>query len=246
MAENEYTATTYGERIAGVYDDWHTTYEEESIATLKLLAGGGPALELGIGTGRLALPLASQGVAVQGLDASSEMIARLRAKPGGDAIPVTIGDFAEVEVEGEFSLVYIVFNTFFCLLTQEEQVRCFRNVARHLTADGVFLIEAFAPDLSLYPNGQSVRASRISTGHVNLLVAKHDPVEQRIISQQVVITDQGARLFPLQLRYAWPSELDLMAQLAGLRLRHRWGGWRREAFTAESSKHVSVYERTRA
>jgi len=246
MAENEYNAATYGERIADVYDDWHTTYEEETIATLKLLAGGGPALELGIGTGRMALPLAAQGVAVHGLDASPAMVARLRAKPGGDAIPVTIGDFAGCEVEGEFTLVYIVFNTFFALLTQEDQLRCFRGVARHLTADGVFLIEAFAPDLTLYPKGQSLRASQISTEHVNFLIAKHDPIAQRIIQQQVVVTDQGMRLFPLQIRYAWPSELDLMAQLAGLRLRHRWGNWRREAFTAESGKHVSVYERTGA
>jgi SAM-dependent methyltransferase len=245
MAEIEYDAATYGERIADVYDDWHTTVEEEAIATLALLANGGRALELGIGTGRVALPLASQGVAVHGLDASPAMIAQLRAKPGGDAIPITIGDFAGCEVEGEFALVYIVVNTFFGLLTQEDQVRCFRNVARHLTQDGVFLIEAFAPDMSFLSKGQSVRARQISTEHVSFLVAKHDPIAQRIIQQEVVITDQGTRLFPLQIRYAWPSELDLMAQLAGMRLRHRWGGWRREAFTAESGKHISVYERTR-
>ncbi len=238
-----YDASTYGQRIADVYDDVHPDHDDAMIATLAELAGGGRALELGIGTGRIALPLAARGLAVQGIDASPAMVDRLRAKPGGAAIAVTIGDFAEVSAEGPFSLVYVVFNTFFGLLSQEDQVRCFGNVARRLTEAGVFVIEAFVPDLTRFVRGQVVNASRVENDAVLLDVSRHDPVAQRVVSQQVVLTEGGVRLFPVQIRYAWPAELDLMARLAGLRLRHRWAGWRREPFTAASGMHVSVYER---
>ena len=238
-----YTPETYGERSAGEYDNWHGTYDEAAVEALAALAGGGRALELGIGTGRIALPLTAAGVEVHGIDASHAMIARLRAKPGGDRVPVTIGNFAEAAVAGEFSLVFVVFNTFFMLLTQDEQVRCFRNVAARLAPGGVFLLEAFVPDLSRFAGGQITKVTSITTDQVSLDMSQHDPVRQHVTSQKVFITDGHIRLFPIQIRYAWPAELDLMAQLAGLRLRDRWGGWRREPFTAESGRHVSVYER---
>jgi SAM-dependent methyltransferase len=233
---------TYDGRCADVYDQWFGYFDEAAVDVLEGLAGGGRALELGIGTGTVALPLAARGVEVHGIDSSAEMVARLRAKPGGDAVPVTLGDFAEVGVAGEFTLVFVVYNTLFALRTQEEQVRCFRNAAARLRPGGAFVVEAFVPDPAQFSGGHGLRVLHNAPGRVGLKVSEHDPVGQKIRSQHVVITEGGARLFPVEVRYAWPSELDLMAQLAGLRLRSRWGGWRREEFTAGSEKHVSVYE----
>ncbi|MGD8738499.1 MAG: class I SAM-dependent methyltransferase, partial [Anaerolineae bacterium] len=209
---------------------------------LKELARSGRALELGIGTGRVALPLHHAGVRVEGIDASPAMVDRLRAKPGGDRIPVTLGDFADVDVVGHYTLVYVLFNTLFALLTQEEQIRCFQNVAAHLHPSGVFVVEAFVPDLTRYQGGQSLRTVHIGGDHVRIDAAQLDLVRQQITGQQVVLAEQGIRLYPVKLRYAWPAELDLMARLAGLRLRDRWAGWQKTAFSAESGKHVSVYE----
>lgn len=238
-----YDMATYGDQIADIYDDLHTSYDQAAISTLAELAGNGPVLELGIGTGRIALPLAKSGVRVHGVDASAAMVSKLKAKPGGNSIPVTMGDFAEVEVEGEFSLVFVVFNTFFAVLSQQEQVRCFQNVASHLCNGGLFVLEAFVPDMTRFNRGQTVWAGKVGAECVNLDVAQHDAVEQRVTSQHLIITGGGIRLYPVQIRYAWPSELDLMAQLAGLRLRDRWGNWEQEAFTERSEKHVSVYEK---
>ena len=240
---DNYQADTYGERIAAVYDEWYQSYDERTIETLCELARGGPALELGIGSGRIALPLQQRGVQVHGIDVSAAMLGRLRAKPGGDHVPVTLGNFADVGVEGAFSLIYVLFNTFFGLLSQEEQLRCFENVARRLTPDGVFLIEAFVPDLARFSGRQTVRAIKVGNDEVRLDVTQWDPVEQHLTSQHVVLTEQGIRLYPVKLRYVWPSELELMARLAGLRLRQRWANWDRAGFTADSTKHISVYER---
>ena len=240
---NPYTAETYGERVAEVYDDWYRDYDEAAIGLLAELARDGRALELGIGTGRIALPLVERGVEVHGLDASPAMVERLRAKPNGAHLPVTFGDFTEVTVAGEFALIYVVFNTFFTLPTQDAQVRCFRNVAAHLAPGGCFLIEAFVPDVTRFDRGQTTRAVKVTTESVQLDVSQHDPMTQRVVSQHVLITDGQVRLYPVQLRYAWPAELDLMAQLAGLRLRERWGNWQRAPFTSESGKHISIYER---
>jgi SAM-dependent methyltransferase len=239
-----YDTATYGERIAEIYDQLHTSYEEAAISTLTQLAGSGRVLELGIGTGRIALPLAKSGLPVHGIDASEAMISKLRAKPGGDRITVTTGNFADVEIEGEFSLVFIVFNTFFLLLSQSEQVRCFRNVARRLSKDGVFLLEAFVPDMTRFDRGQNVNATKVTAESVRLDVSEHDAIEQRVNSHHLFITEEGIKLYPIQIRYAWPSELDLMAELAGLRLKWRWSGWQRESFTEKSQKHISVYEKT--
>ena len=234
---------TYNQRCADVYDQWFGYFDEAAVDVLAELAGGGRALELGIGTGAVALPLAARGVRVEGIDASPEMVAALRAKPGGRDLPVTMGDFADVDVEGEFTLVYVVYNTLFALQTQEEQVRCFRNVAARLAPGGVFLVEAFVPDLAQLSARQGVRPLPIKDGRVGIRVYEHDPVGQKMRSRQVVFSEGGTRVFPVEVRYAWPPELDLMARLAGLRLRERWGDWRRAPFDAKSEKHVSVYER---
>ena len=237
-----YREDTYGERIAAVYDDWYAGVDDAAIATLHDLADGGRALELGIGTGRIALPLQESGVEVHGIDASEAMVARLRAKPGGERIPVTLGNFADVAVEGEFSLIFVLFNTFFALLTQHEQVRCFQNVARHLSPAGAFLIEAFVPDMTRFDRRQTVRTVRVGDREVRLEASQLDPVSQQVTSQHVHLSEQGVRLYPVRIRFAWPAELDLMARLGGLHLRHRWGGWQRTPFTAASGTHISVYE----
>jgi SAM-dependent methyltransferase len=216
---------------------------DAAVAFLVELAHAGPALELAIGTGRLALPLAERGVEVHGIDASEAMVAQLRSKSGGERIPVTIGDFADVPIEGRYTLVYVVFNTLFALQTQEAQIRCFRNVAACLADDGVFVVEAFVPDLSRFDRDQRIEAERVGLDQVWLGAARHHPVEQRVESQHVLLSEQGIRFYPVQIRYAYPSELDLMARLAGLQLRARFGGWRRDSFTAASAMHVSVYER---
>ena len=239
----DYDETTYGERIADVYDTLSEvpTDTAESVAMLAELAGGGRVLELGIGTGRLALPLRQRGIEVEGIDASPAMVDRLRSKLGGREIPVTVGSFADLEVDGTFSLIFVAFNSFFALRSQEDQLRCFSAVAAHLRPSGAFLIEAFVPDLSRFDRGQRVQAMDVEVALVRIDVARHDPVAQRVVAQHVVFTEAGTRLYPVQLRYCWPSELDLMARLAGLRLEHRWSGWLREPFTAASGKHVSVY-----
>ena len=240
---DEYRDSTYGDRIAGIYDELYEELfdKDEVLDVLAGLAGDGPALELAIGTGRIALPLAARGIAVHGIDASEEMIAKLRSKPGGGAIPVTVGDFADVEVDRDYPLVYIVFNTLFALLTQEDQVRCFANVARRLSPGGAFVVEAFFPDVARYDRGQRVHASSVQVDRLTLETSVHDPVEQKVLSQQVILTQEGTALYPVALRYAWPSEMDLMARLAGLDLRSRWGGWKGERVDPRTHKVVSIY-----
>ena len=241
--KGRYEASAYGDRIAEYYDRlFEDAFDVEgTVDLLADLAQGERALELGIGTGRIALPLIERGVEVHGIDASEAMVAKLRAKPGGDQIPVTMGNFVDVPVEGRFALIYVPFNTFFALLTQEDQIRCFASVAGHLQPGGRFVVDAFVPDPGRYDRGQLVEVQRIDSDVLHLLAAQHDPVTQRVTSHRVVMTNEGTRLFPVNIRYAWPAELDLMARLAGLRLEHRWSGWRRQPFTAESTAHISVY-----
>jgi SAM-dependent methyltransferase len=241
----DYRPETYGDRIAEVYDAMTETMPDpvDCVDRLAELAGPGPALELGIGTGRVALPLAARGVEVHGIDVSAAMVERLRAKPGGQAIPVTLGDFAELAVEGSYRLVYVVFNTFFSLLTQDDQVRCFAAVAGHLAPGGAFVLELFVPDPTMHPGGQSVRTRHLGLDGARLDLALHDPMAQRVDFHNVLLTAGGIKVLPGAVRYAWPSELDLMARLAGLRLRERWGGWRREPYTASTQGlYVAVYE----
>ena len=241
-----YTASTYGDRMAEVYDSFYGSVDVETrMDVLEELAAGGRALELGIGTGSFALPLAERGVDVHGIEISEAMVEELRAKEGGAGVPVTLGDFADVEVEGTFSLVYVLNNTFFMLTEQEAQVRCFENVALHLDASGVFLVDAFVPDVTRFDRGQEVRTRLPDLETVRLDVSTHDPMRQLVDFRHVLLSEAGIRVYPARLRYAWPSELDLMARLAGLRLRERWGDWRRTPFTSTSQAHVSVYERAK-
>ena len=232
---------TYNEACAEVYDQWFGSCEEAAVDLLAELAGAGRGLELGIGSGLLALPLAARGIDLQGIDLSPAMVARLRAKPGGEAIPVTLGNFADVAAQGEFSLIFVAYNTFFALPTQDEQVRCFQNVAAHLAANGVFVLEAFVPQSANFTGGLKVTA--VTDERIGLKVSEHDPVRQRLKSQHVVIRNQEIRLYPVEVRYAWPAELDLMARLAGLRLRHRWSDWNRAEIGPNSQRHVPVYEK---
>jgi SAM-dependent methyltransferase len=239
----QFDEATYGQRIAAVYDQLYGEYEEAAVGLLQEFATGGRALELGIGTGRIALPLQQRGVEVWGVDSSPAMIARLRAKPGGNEIEVLESSFADFELRAHFDLIYVVFNTFFGLLTQEDQVRCFHSVARHLGDGGHFLLEVFVPDPCRFDAQQTVRAVQVEADEVKLDVTRHDPVRQQVNSQHVWLSEDGIRLFPVALRYAWPAELDLMARLAGLQLKHRWDSWDKAAFSAGSTRHISVYGR---
>jgi SAM-dependent methyltransferase len=205
------------------------------------IAGSGRALELGIGTGRIALPLAQRGVSVHGIELSNAMVSRLRAKPGGEEIGVTIGDFATTSVEGPFSLAYLVFNTIMNLTTQAAQVACFHNVAAHLESTGCFVIEVMLPDLQRLPPGDTFRVFDASESYWG--IDEYDVATQGLASHHLEIVDGRLERFSAPYRYVWPSELDLMAQLAGMRLRERWGGWKREPFTSDSRKHVSVWEK---
>lgn len=232
------------DEAGAAYEDTLRGDEDVTVAFLERLARGGPALELAIGTGRVALPLAERGVRVDGIDLSEAMVARLRAKPGGDALAVTMGDYADVPVEGAYPLVYLVYNTIFNLLTQDDQVRCFANVAAHLSEDGVFVVEALTPGyLYALRGGQYVDAEAVAVASATLDVGRFDAATQILEETHVVLSADGVRLYPIVTRYAWPSELDLMARLAGLRLRERWGGWEGEPFTATSTRHVSVWGR---
>lgn len=239
-----YGSSTWGDNIASKYDSlFGRTFDVE--ATVDFLldeSGPGPMLELGVGTGRVALPLVEHGVNVHGIDASQSMIDQLRAKPGGEEIDVRVGDFGEASLGGPYGLVFVVFNTFFALTSQDIQVRCFKNVASALHSDGCFVLEVFVPDQTRWSQHQRVGVDVVGVDSLTLEASRHDPVNQRVEAQQVVFSQVGVRLYPVYLRYAWPAELDLMAELAGLRLRGRWGSWARDPFTSDSKSHVSVYE----
>jgi SAM-dependent methyltransferase len=234
----------FGEDVAARYDEsigeWsEPEVIEPAVALLAELAADGAALELGIGTGRIALPLVDRGVPVHGIDLSEEMVARLRAKPGGDAIPVAIGDFATTHVDGTFSLAYLVFNTIMNLRTQERQVACFQNAAAHLEPGGRFVVEIMLPELQRLPRGETYIPFEVAPDHLGL--DEYDLVEQGLTSHHYNPETGDYSTFPG--RYLWPSELDLMAQLAGMELRDRWSDWSREPFTAESTKHISVWQK---
>ena len=233
----------FGEAAAARYDEDDGMFDPAvvtpAVDLLAELAGNGRALELAVGTGRIALPLAARGVPVAGIDDSEAMVTRLRAKPSGDAIEVAIGDMTTTRIAGEFSVVYLVFNTIFNLVTQDAQVACFENAAAHLGAGGCFVIETGVPELQRLPPGQSIIPFRAAPDGISFDV--YDVVTQRFSSQHFVFEEGRVRAFPVEFRYAWPAELDLMARIAGLTLRDRWAGWRREPFTALNSSHVSVY-----
>ncbi len=237
-----YCESTYGDLIADLYDELYGEMDPaQAVEMLAGLAGGGRALELGIGTGRVALPLSARGVQVEGIDTSEAMVARLREKPGGDAIKVHLGNFADVEVEGEFSLVYIPFTTLFALDSQDEQLRCLSNVSAHLGPGGHFVMDGFVPDPARFRDHQSSTVRTITPDSLLLDVALHDPVSQRIDSSHVLVRGGTIRLVPVRVRYCWPSELDVMARLAGLRLERRSADYAGSEFGRDSMRHVSVY-----
>jgi SAM-dependent methyltransferase len=236
----------FGDDVAERYDDgsWEMFSPEVLEPTVDLLAElarGGRALELGIGTGRVALPLAERGVEVSGIDLSRAMVAKLREKPGGDRIAVEIGDFASTQVDGTFTLAYLVFNTINNLTTQDGQIACFRNAAAHLEPGGCFLIEVGVPQLQRLAPGETFHVFNFSETHWG--VDEYDVANQGLVSHHFTLRDGQIRRRSIPFRYVWPAELDLMAEFAGMRLRDRWSGWRREPFTSESRKHVSVWER---
>ena len=238
----------FGESVAATYDDpddemFSAASIDPVVDFLTELAGDGRALELGIGTGRIAIPLVQRGIPVHGIDLSQAMVARLRAKPGGEEIGVAIGDFATTTVDGAFSLAYLVFNTIGNLTTQAAQVACFRNAAAHLEPGGCFVIEVVVPDLRRLPPGEDARVFAHAPGYVGY-DRYTDLVAQQAVSHHFVADGSGVREFRTPFRYVWPSELDLMAKLAGMSGCDRWAGWDRSPFTGESTSHVSVWEKT--
>ena len=235
----------FGERVAARFDERHAKKADPAevdpiVDFLAELAGGGAALELGIGTGRVALPLTARGVRVHGIDFSEAMLARLRAKPGAERLGVTLGDFATTRVEGQFSLAYLVANTIMNLTTQDEQVACFENVAAHLESGGCFVIEVVVPGLQRLPPGERFQPFDVTPEHLGF--DEIDVVTQSLVSHHYWVEDDTVEVFSPPFRYVWPSELDLMARLAGMELRERWEDWTRAPFTGESTKHVSVWE----
>jgi SAM-dependent methyltransferase len=241
MAENY-----FGEGVAERYDQsspemFDPAVVDPAVDFLADLAGDGAALELGIGTGRIAVPLSRRGVRVHGIDLSPQMVAQLRAKPGAEGIGVTVGDFATATVDGRFSLAYLVFNTINNLTTQDGQVACFQNVAAHLEPGGCFVIEVGVPQLQRLPPGETVRAFALTPTHLGF--DEYDVANQGLISHHYSVVEGRLELMSVPFRYVWPAELDLMARLAGMTLQERWGGWRREPFTSDSTSHVSVWRK---
>ena len=237
----------FGEHVAQRYDTSLAEMFEPAaldpvVDFLAGLAGDGAALELGIGTGRIAVPLTQRGVQVHGIDLSEAMVERLREKPGAEEIAVAIGDFATTRVEGTFSVAYLVFNTIMNLTTQDAQVACFQNVALHLEPGGCFVIEVVLPDLQRLPHGETFRPFRVTPTRLGF--DEYDVVSQGLISHHYSVVDDTLDVWSIPFRYVWPAELDLMARLGGMTLRERWSGWTREPFTNESTKHVSVWEKT--
>jgi SAM-dependent methyltransferase len=236
----------FDERVAAGYDasEWEEFAPEVVAKTVDFLAGlarEGRALEFAIGTGRIGLPLAQRGIKVHGIDMSKAMLARLRAKPGGDDVGVTIGDIATTRLNGSFSLVYLVYNTIGNLTTQQAQVACFRNAAAHLEPGGCFVVEVVIPELRRLPPGETFQVFAASEEHWG--IDEYDVANQGLISHHFEMVDGKFQLESMPFRYVWPAELDLMAELAGMRLRERWSGWEREPFTSDSRKHVSVWEK---
>lgn len=239
-----FDASEYGRHIADVYDDTFAHLApDDAVERLVALAEAGPVCEFGVGTGRLALPLVQRGLRVAGVEGSRSMVAGLRAKPGGDQIEVAVGDFANTRLPGEFALVLLAFNTIFALPDQAAQVACFRNAAAHLRPGGRFVVEAWVPDPAAFHLGAALRPVRVAEDEVLLEAAMLHPADQRMTTTKLRLTHSGIRLLPANHRYAWPAELDLMAELAGMGREYRWADWRAAPFVDDSRQHVSVYRR---
>lgn len=237
-----YDNRTYGRTVSPHYDRWYTRADPAMLDVLESLAGGGPVLELGIGSGRVAIPLADRGLEVHGVDSSPEMLELMRRKAGGDDIPVTVGNFADPVPGGPFGMAFVVFNTFFGLTTQVEQKHCFRSVATSLAPGGRFVLECFFPDVARFEDGQTTRTIEAGGETVRLECSRHSGVGQTIDTAQVLLGGRhGVEVLPLRIRYVWPPEMDLMAELAGFHLENRWGGWSGQPFRDGCDRHVSVY-----
>jgi SAM-dependent methyltransferase len=236
--------TSFAYDVSKRYDAEETRGDErETVAFLARLAGERPALEFAVGTGRIALSLVRAGVRVDGIELSQDMVDRMREKPDGDRVEVTMGDMSTVATGRTYRLVYLVYNTIGNLLTQDDQVRCFENAARHLANDGVFVLECRVPVAPAWPGQQRIAAEQMDVERVVLDVGRYDPVTQVLDENRVRLSADGVEFGPIRLRLAYPPEFDLMARIAGLRLRERWGGWNGEPYTGASWRHVSVYER---
>lgn len=243
MPENIFTGWVAAGYDAGARAMFEPAVLEPAVAFLAEAADGGAALEFGIGTGRVALPLAARGIAVAGIDISADMVDRLRAKAGAESIRAVVGDFATATVPGTFRLVYVVYNSLSNLTTQAEQVECFRNAARHLEPGGRLVVELWVPDLRRFAPGLPALPFDVSPSHLGF--DEIDVATQRGVSHHYYIDGERVRRFDTPYRYAWPAELDLMARIAGLELAERWADWDRSPFTSESRKHVSVWQRRR-
>ena len=236
--------STFGELNAEEYDALHDPGTTDACVDLiSELAGTGEVLELAIGTGRIALPLAARGLNISGFDASAEMLKILSDKPGGSDIQTWVADMTRFELDRKFDFAFLVFNTLYNVTTQQGQLACFKRVADHLRPGGRFLVEAFMPNREQFANNQAVRTKRVSFDSVWLEAVQHDPVAQTLNYQRIRITENGTQLKPLPMRYVWPAELDLMAELAGLRPVAHWGGWQKQALNASSDLYVIVYEK---
>ncbi|MEU1013069.1 class I SAM-dependent methyltransferase [Streptomyces sp. NPDC005890] len=258
--QENYGPTSYGEELADIYDNWIVRLQQDTEPTVRFLAdlaervakdtGERRVLELGIGTGRVALPLAARGADVTGIDASEEMLGRLRDKPGSDTVSLVHGDFTEPDVRGPFGLVYVVFNTLYSLAAQEDQIRCLDRAAALLPEGGAFVFQGFVPDIARFEaarqSGQQMEVARTGDTSLNLGIDRHDPVHQHMYPHYSLKDAGAGREHTVRFRYVWPSELDLMARLAGLTLEHRYADWDQGPFTAGSQAHVSVYRKTGA
>ncbi|MFI7157840.1 class I SAM-dependent methyltransferase [Micromonospora chalcea] len=233
----------FGRLWADTYDGPGNPDPAPAVDFLAPLAEGGPVLELAVGTGRVALPLAARGLTVEGVEASPEMVAHLRAKPGGADLPVTIGDMADVPVAGPYRLVFLVFNTLFNLVSEERQAACFRNVARVLAPGGAFVIETFVPDPADFDRDEQVQVREVTEDSATIRVHRYDRAAQTFVRQTVTFDASGVHLKPFAMRYAWPEQVDDLAERAGLRLTERYADWDRSPFDADSRSHISVYRR---
>ncbi|MBO4143614.1 class I SAM-dependent methyltransferase [Micromonospora tulbaghiae] len=233
----------FGRLWAATYDGPGNPDPAPAVDFLAPLAEGGPVLELAVGTGRVALPLAARGLAVEGVEASPEMVAHLRAKPGGADMPVTVGDMADVPVAGPYRLVFLVFNTLFNLVSEERQAACFRNVARVLAPGGAFVIETFVPDPADFDRDEQVQVREVTEDSATIRMHRYDRAAQTFVRQTVTFDAAGVHLKPFAMRYAWPEQIDELAERAGLRLAERYADWDRTPFDADSRAHISVYRR---
>ncbi|MBM7789584.1 class I SAM-dependent methyltransferase [Tenggerimyces flavus] len=242
----DYSVSTYGDTVAGIYDGWHGLWEDpaDAVEYLAKLADGGRVLELGIGTGRVAIPLAARGLDVQGVDASAEMVRVMRTKPGGD-LPVIIGDAADVAnlVSGSFSLIYCVFSSFYGILTQKEQLRCLSGVFDRLQPGGSFVVETFYPDLTKFSNNKSLELFHFTPERISIWASRHDKLAQTIHTEDLHVRNGSVQAYPVKVRYVWPAELDLMTRLSGLELVSRQADWNGQEFTSRSFNYITTYRK---